>query len=82
MVKINPTRAEFILENVKIYLYMYFLSFVNIEVAQAVEILPCGRQWLSYLTYILIIMVNDDLATQGARASAAMILTQKVLLVT
>ena len=34
---VNPCRAEFYLENIKIYVY---LSFLNIEIVQAVGIFP------------------------------------------
>ena len=42
---------------------------------QVVEILPRERQGFAFF-HIDNIMATDDLATQGARASAAMILTQ------
>ena len=41
--------------------------------AQVFEILPHGRQGPSFPT--VSIMAADDLATQGARASSAMILS-------
>ena len=42
--------------------------------AQVVEILICGWQE-NHLSYIVNTMAADDLATQGARASSAMVLT-------
>ena len=41
---------------------------------QVTEILPCGRQWLTYLKKVKT-MAADDLVMHGARALAAMILT-------
>ena len=53
------------------------MSILHIDMAQVIEILPCERPtlWKTYLFHIDSIMVADDLATQGARASSAMILT-------
>ena len=48
------------------------MSFLHTEMTQVVEILPQLRQ--DYLFYIVNIMGADVLATQGARASATMIL--------
>ena len=41
---------------------------------QVVEILSCVRQGRTYSTYIVNIMGADVLATEGAQASATMIL--------
>ena len=54
-------------------MYFHFVSFLNIEMAQPDEILPDGRQGCNCNT--VDIMAGDDLATQGARASPAMLLT-------
>ena len=48
-----------------------FLEYV-IETAQVVEILPYGS---TYLSCIVNTMSADDVVTQGARASAAMVVT-------
>ena len=50
------------------------MSFLRIGKTQATEIIPEVRQKLAYST-IVNIMGVDVLATQGARASAAMIFT-------
>ena len=50
------------------------MSFLRIDMTQATEIIPEVRQELAYST-IVNIMGVDVLATQGARASAAMIFT-------
>ena len=49
------------------------MSFLHIHMTQVVEILPQIRQGPTYST--VSIMGADVLATQGARASATMILT-------
>ena len=43
--------------------------------AEVIEILSHGRQGAVYITYSCNIMAADDLETQGARASGAMVLT-------
>ena len=48
------------------------MSFLDFDMAQVVEIPP---QEVKNLVYIFSIMGVDVLATQGARASATMILT-------
>ena len=68
---INSCHDEFILGNIKMNLH--FLSFLNTEMGQVVEILPHGRQRPVYPA--VDITVADDLATIGARASAAMVST-------
>ena len=66
--RINPLRAKFLRENINIYLH--FMSCLH------------AGSWNSSLSktrtclfYIINIMAADVLATQGARASATMILT-------
>ena len=66
----NPLRATFFRENTNIYLH--FISLLHTNKTQVVEIPPRVRQGLFY---IINIMAADVLATQGARASATMILT-------
>ena len=56
-------------ENIKMYLH--FISFLHTDTTQVVEIIPCVRQELNYAN----IMDADVLVTQGARASATVILT-------
>ena len=50
------------------------MSFLHIDMIQVVEILPQIRQGPTH--YLVNIMAAGVLATQGARASAAMLLTQ------
>ena len=54
-------------------IYLYFISFLHVDMTQVVEILPQVRR--TYLSYMVNIMGADVLATQGARASATMIFT-------
>ena len=54
---------------VKRYMYLHFLSFVNTRMGQAVEILA---HWSLY--YTTNTMAADVRGTQGARASAVMVL--------
>ena len=70
---VNPLYATFFRGNINIYLY--FVSFLHIDTMQVVEILPQIRQEPTGLFCIVNIMAADVLATQGARASATMILT-------
>ena len=71
---VNPLHAKFSRKNINIYLQ--FMSFLHTDETQVVEIPPRVRQGPAYSTYIVInIMAADVLATQGARASAAIILT-------
>ena len=51
------------------------MSLLHIHMTQVVEIFPKVRQERIDLIYIINIMGADVLATQGARTSAAMILT-------
>ena len=51
------------------------MSFLHTNKTQVVEIPPRVRQGPTRLFYIINIMAADVLATQGARASATMILT-------
>ena len=69
--RINSLRAFF---NRNINLYLQFLSFLYIYMAQAVQILSLGGQGPTYVT--VSIMGADDPVTQGARASTTMILTK------
>ena len=50
-------------------MYLQFVSFLHTDKTQVVEIPPRERPGLAN------IMATDALATQGARVSAAMILT-------
>ena len=65
-------RAKFFRRNK--YTYLHFMSFLHTDMTQVVEILPQVRPG-TYLFYRVSIMGADALATQGARASATMILT-------
>ena len=69
--------SEYVLANMKICLY--FLPFLDAEMAQAIEILPHGRRGPVYILYTYMYIVStvtaDGLVTQGAMASAAMVLT-------
>ena len=53
---------------------LYVMSFCNIEMAQVVEILPSSSTRIC-LSIVINAMAADDLATKGARLSAAMALT-------
>ena len=55
-------------------MYLHFMSFLQTNKIQVVEIPPRVRQGRAFF-YTLNTMAADVLATQGARASAAMILT-------
>ena len=68
----NPCNAKFISGNIKVYLH--FLSFLDTKMAQVTEILPCVRQGPVYPTYKIQWLLMTW-AIQGARASAAMVLT-------
>ena len=59
-------------EDAYIDMYLHFMSFLQIDMAQVIEILPQVRKELSYSTVST--MGADVLATQGARASATMII--------
>ena len=54
----------------KIDIYLHFISFLYIEKAQVVEILPYEKT----LLYTMNTVAADGLVTQGVRASAAMLL--------
>ena len=56
-----------------INMYLQFISFLRNIMALVVEILSCKR--MMYLFCIVGIVAAADLATQGAKASATMILT-------
>ena len=62
--------AKFFRENINMYLH--YMSFLHTDMQKIIEILPHIRPGLIYFT--VIIMVADVLATQGAKASATMIL--------
>ena len=66
----NPLRAKFSRWNKTIC--FYFMSFLRIHMTQVVEIIPQERQELTYSTQLISCQL---MATQGARASATMILT-------
>ena len=68
---LNPLCAKFFRWNKKIYLH--FMSFLHVDMPQSWNPLSCKTK--TYLFYIVNIMGADVLATQGARASATMILT-------
>ena len=55
-------------------MYLQFTSFLHSDMAQVVELLSRVRQELN-LFYIVNSMGADVLETQGARASATMVLT-------
>ena len=56
-------------------IYLYFLSFLNPQMAQVDEIIKGVRQDIPIQpTYATITMAADVLATQGARASAVVVL--------
>ena len=58
-----------------IKIYLHFVSFPIISMAQILEIYARRRQWPIYPTWS-ITMAADDLATQGARASSAVTLNE------
>ena len=53
-------------------MYLYFMSFLHVDMTKVVEILPMVRQELIFF-YMVNIMVADALAPCVARASATMI---------
>ena len=67
---VNPLRAIFFFR-ANINIYLQFMSLLHIDMTQVVEILPHVKQGPKLISS----MVADDLATQGARASATMIFT-------
>ena len=69
---INALRAKFFRRNKNICLH--FMSFLHIDMTQIVEILSSNKT-ITYLFCIVNSMGADVLVTQGARASATMILT-------
>ena len=70
-VHLNPLHAKFFRGNMNIYLH--FMPLFHIDMTQIVEIHPHVRPGPAYS--IVNIMAADDLATQGARASAPMMFT-------
>ena len=54
-------------------MYLHFMSFFHIDMTCNWNPLLCKKR--TYLFYIVNIMGADVLATQGARASATMVLT-------
>ena len=67
---VNPSHAEFILENVKIY--WHFLLLLKDEMVQVLEIILHSRQGS---IHIFNTVTAAGLVTQRARTSAAMVLT-------
>ena len=56
-------------------MYLQFVSFLHTDMTQIVLLSnPSSCKTKTYLVYIVNITAADDLATQGARASTAMIL--------
>ena len=47
---LNPVRAKFFRGNINIYIYFHFVSFLQIDKTQVVEILPQIRQEPTYST--------------------------------
>ena len=70
---VNPLHAIFVIGNIKMYLQ--FISFLHIDRTHTGSWNPLSCKTRTYLFYIVNIMGADVLATQGARASATMILT-------
>ena len=64
---------EFIFGDRNIYLYLR--SFLNTELRQVIEIHPPERQQPVLLHYTVNTMAADVIVIEGARASAAMVLT-------
>ena len=54
-------------------MYLHFMSFLHIDMPKIIEMIPRIRPGLN-LFYIVNIMFADVFATQGARASATMVL--------
>ena len=73
---INPLRAKFFRGNINIY--VHFMSLLHIDKTRVLKILPQVRPGPTYIVFYVIanIMGTDVLVTKGARASAAMILTE------
>ena len=70
--QVNPLCAKFFNRNINMYLH--FLSFLHTDMTCCWN--PSSCKTRAYrLDCIVNIMIADDLATQGARASVAMILT-------
>ena len=69
------TLDELIFSNKISKLYLHFLSFLIADKLQEVKTLFYGKQ-LPTCVFTVKNIATDDLATQGARSSAAMVLTQ------
>ena len=69
----DPCVPEFILGNIKIYIYMHFLSFLNIGVTMTVEILFCGLQ--ESICHVLCVLPVPWPCNIGALTSAAVVFT-------
>ena len=41
---LDPRHAEYVLGNIKLYMYLHFQWFLKTEISEIVEILPHGRQ--------------------------------------
>ena len=67
------TVLTLVLNSFKKHKYLHLLSFINIDLAQAVEIIPLGRQ--GHVKPIFNIMAADGLGIQGTRASTAIVMT-------
>ena len=70
---INPLHAKFFSENLNMYLQLRQISFFHTDMTGIW--IPFSCKTRAYLFHILNIMAADDLVSQGARASATMILT-------
>ena len=73
LVCFNPLRAILFKENINIYMYLHFMSFLTNKTRSWN---PSSSKTRTCLFYIINIMAADVLATQGARASTNMILIQ------
>ena len=71
LIQINPLRAIFF--RVNINMYLHFMSFLRTNKTGSWNSFSSKTRTCLY--YIINIMAADVLATQGARASATMILT-------
>ena len=54
---------------------MQYANVTHFELEQGIKQNSSSSKWRTFLYYLVNIMVADVLATQGTRASAAMILT-------
>ena len=70
---VNPLHAELFRSNIDMYLL--YTPFLHTDMMSTGISNPFSCKTRAYLSYIVSIMAADGLATQGARASAAMVLT-------